>query len=519
MFVKAKLIIYNKELTTYANNPGSLLEIIVQAGIAVDAPCAGLGRCGKCRVHVIGSLQPDNIEMALLSREDIKAGIRLACRKRDIPHDLTIQLSQVREEYVRTAYKIEPADVGIAIDFGTTSIVIALINMSQGNIIAMKSILNPQRIYGADVVSRIKAGLDTAVLEQMKDRAVHAVAQEIHKLLEEIGLKNEAIKSVHMAGNTTMEHIIAGMDVSGLAKAPYKPVFTEMRHVPDLKTILGVETDDINLFPIIGGFVGGDTVASMLACTMDRTDETIALIDIGTNAEIAVGNKSSVFVSSAPAGPAFEGGEIRQGMRAQDGAIEDIHVTGDALYLDVKGDTEPEGICGSGLIRLVAELMKAGVITPQGELLDAGSIQDNLSLRVVKKDDEQAFMLYRSYEHNVYLYQSDIRALQLAKASVAAGLDLIIKLSGMKPSKLFIAGAFGNYLRPDDLKLIGMIPSDLARNAYFIGDSVIAGLKRFIINEPEVAMDNFLSHIEHIELADDPSFNKRFLSMIELKAF
>jgi uncharacterized 2Fe-2S/4Fe-4S cluster protein (DUF4445 family) len=516
MFVKTKIIINEKELTVYSEQPGNLLEIIVQAGVAIDAPCAGLGRCGKCRVNVQGELPPDNVEMAILSNAEISTGTRLACRKRHIPRDLTITIPFEMEEQVKAAYGIVSEDIGVAVDLGTTSIVISFINLSDGTIMAMHSILNPQRIYGADVVSRIDAGLDALVLEKMTVLTVSAIAREIDKMLLQIGIDANRIKSTYIAGNTTMEHIISGTDVSSLAKAPYKPVFTSMRHVPYLKAKLGIASGDVVLFPIIGGFVGGDTVASILACGMDISDEIIALIDIGTNAEIAVGNKSGIRVSSAPAGPAFEGGQIKHGMRAQAGAIEDIRIINDELTLYVKGDTEPEGICGSGLIRIVAELVKAGVITKSGELLDAESIQNNLSLRVIKKDGEQAFVLYKSYDSEICLYQSDIRALQLAKASIATGLKLITGQTGLKPSRLYVAGAFGNYLNPDDLTFIGVIPSYLAGNTYFIGDSVISGLKRFIINEPAVDMDMLLSNIKHIELADDPSFNKEFLSMLEL---
>ncbi len=516
MFVKTKIIVNDKELTIYSEHPGNLLEIIAQAGVAIDAPCGGLGRCGKCRVNVQGELPPDNVEMTILSSAEISTGTRLACRKRHIPKNLTITITSREEEPVTTTHTIVPVDISVAIDLGTTSIVIAFVNLSDGTIMAMHSILNPQRIYGADVVSRIKAGLDKLILEKMTLLTLSAITGEINKMLLEIGLDADSIKATYIAGNTTMEHIISGTDVSSLAKAPYKPAFNSIKHVPHLKANLGTTKGDLVLFPLIGGFVGGDTVASILACNMDISDEIIALIDIGTNAEIAVGNKSGIKVSSAPAGPAFEGGQIKQGMRAQSGAIEDMRIINDELTLYVKDDTEPKGICGSGLIRIVAELVRTGVISKSGELLDAESIQNNLSLRIIKKDGEQAFVLYKSYDNEICLYQSDIRALQLAKASIATGLKLLTWHSGLKPSRLYIAGTFGNYLNPEDLIFIGVIPSYLGGNTYFIGDSVISGLKRFITAEPAVDMDMLLSNIKHIELADDPSFNKEFLSMLEL---
>lgn len=519
MFVKSKIIAGDKELIVYANEPKSLLEIIAQSGISVDAPCAGLGRCGKCRVNVQGNLPQDNLETSVLSGEEIKAGVRLACRKRSIPGNLIITIPSVAEEQVKAAYKIEPADTGIAVDLGTTSIITAFVNISDGTIMAMHNMLNPQRIYGADVVSRIHAGLDRPTLEKMMHMTVNTIAEGIGTLLSEIGLEADRIRSIQIAGNTTMEHIIAGMDVSGLARAPYTPAFIHSMRIPELKKSFGVATDNISLFPVIGGFVGGDTVASILACGMDMSDDTVALIDIGTNAEVAIGNKDRIFVSSAPAGPAFEGGQIKQGMRAQDGAIEGMHIAGDDIRLDIKGDKEPRGICGSGLIRIVSELVKAGIVTDSGELLDASRIASNLALRSLTVNREQAFTLYRSYMNDVHIYQSDIRALQLAKASIAAGLSTLINNAGIKPSYLYIAGAFGNYLNPEDLGLIGMIPSELVNHTYFIGDSVISGLRRFIINDPPVAMDKLLSGIKHVELANDPAFNDRFVSMLALKPY
>ncbi len=517
MLVKTRVSTNNHEVIVHAEQPGNILEIIAQAGIALDAPCAGLGRCGKCRVRVQGELPPDSVETAVLTVEEISEGIRLACRKRHIPADLAITIPPApQEERIITAYGIVPVDIGIAIDLGTTSVVIAFINLSDGTIMAMHSILNPQRTYGADVVSRIKAGLDRGVLEKMMTLTVSSMTRDIEEMLSGIGLNGSRVKVVYIAGNTAMEHIISGMDVSSLAKAPYKPVFTGMRNIQYLKSKPGIAGAEVRLFPLISGFVGGDTVASILACGMDVSGETIALIDIGTNAEIALGNAAGILVSSAPAGPAFEGGQIRHGMRAQPGAIEDIHIVDDDVDLQVKGNAVPEGICGSGLIRIVAELVRSGVITEEGELLDAGHIEGNLSLRSVKKGDEQAFVLYKSFDREICLYQSDVRALQLAKASIATGLELLIERSGLKPARLYIAGAFGNYLNPDDLAFIGMIPPYLAGDTLFIGDSVISGLKRFIMNEPVVDMDRLLSDIRHIELADDPAFNKKYLSMLAL---
>ncbi len=517
--LKTRLVLHQRELTVYARDPGSLLEIIVQAGVAMDAPCAGIGRCGKCRVRVEGGLPPDNVERSLLPDDEIKSGIRLACRKRHLPSGLTIRLLQTEKDPARETYEVEPADMSIAVDLGTTTIVIAPINLSDGTVMAVRSILNPQRVYGADVVSRIKAALDRAVLDKMTEMTVDAISAEIRGILAAIGLGADRVRHIYVAGNTTMEHIVSGADVSGLAKAPYTPAFHDKRQVPNLASRSGVAAEIVELFPVIGGFVGGDTVASLLACAMDIADEPVALVDIGTNAEIAIGSRAGILVSSAPAGPAFEGGQIRHGMRAQDGAIEDLHLVQDSVSLDVRGGVAPAGICGSGLIRIVSELLKAGVITADGEMLRAGAIGSNLFLRVMERAGEQAFVLHRSYDREVSLYQSDVRALQLAKASIAAGLAVLMERTGVVPSSLYIAGAFGNYLRPDDLASIGMVPSGLAERTYFIGESVIAGIKRFVINRPAVDREGLLAHIRHIELADDTTFNRRFLSMLPLRAF
>lgn len=511
-----QIIFKNKELIVHSEKPGNILEIITQAGIEIDAPCAGIGRCGKCKVITQGDLTPDSVEKAILSEQEINAGIRLACRKRTIPDNLVVILTSEYEQPIFTTSVVQSVDIGIAIDLGTTSIAIAFINLSDGTIMTVHSILNPQRIYGADVISRIKSAINTNVLNSMTQLTINAITKEIKRMLSSTGIEITNIKLIYIAGNTVMEHIIAGKDVSSLAKAPYKPLFTDVEPLPALRDSLGIKNIDVSLFPIIGGFVGGDTVASILASNMDISSEYIALIDIGTNAEIAIGNKSGIIASSAPAGPAFEGGQIIHGMRAQHGAIEDIRILDDEIKLYVKDDIEPEGICGSGLIRIVTELLKAGVINPSGELLEPENVGTNLSIKIVKKGNEQAFVLYKSFNREIALYQSDVRALQLAKASISTGFELLIQHAIEKPEKLYIAGAFGNYLIPDDLVYIGMIPSFLKDKAYFIGDSVILGLKRFIVNEPKVNMDTLLSSIKHIELANEPSFNKVFLSMLEL---
>lgn len=517
MTIKTSIVINDKELIIYSEQPKSILEVLVQAGIDIDAPCAGLGRCGKCRVYIQGELLPDEIERSVLSESEIISGIRLACRKRNMSDNIIVKIIQEQEKLPKTLQKIQPVDIGIAIDLGTTTIAIAFINLSNGTIIAMHSILNPQRLYGSDVISRIRSALDHLVLRKMKQTTINSITYEIKKMLFQLNLDTSNIKKIYIAGNTTMEHIIFGADVSSLAKSPYKPVFTESKSLGDLKITLGLKDVEVKLFPVIGGFVGGDTIASILACNMDLLDEPIALIDIGTNAEIGVGNRYAISTSSAPAGPAFEGGQIKNGMRAQSGAIEDMHIINDELKLYVKGNKEPEGICGSGLVRIVSELIMSGIVTPLGELLEPEMIPSNLSLKVVKKGNEYAFTLYKSFSKEIYLYQSDIRALQLAKASISAGLVLVSKQAGVKPKKIYIAGAFGNYLKTNDLILIGMIPSYLKESTYFIGDAVISGLKRFIINEPKVDIDKLLHITRHFELADDPSFNDTFLSMLEFK--
>ncbi len=516
MSVKVRITVHNNEIIVYSENPGNLLELIAQAGVVFDAPCAGLGRCGKCRVLVQGDLPTDAVETAVLSEDEIKSGVRLACRKRRVPDGLGIAVPLVAQEHAPAREGIEPVDAGIAVDLGTTSIVVAFINLTDGTVMSMHSLLNPQRAHGADIVSRIRAGLDRTVLDRMTESVIDAVTGEIDRMLGEIGLDRKRIKTITIAGNTVMEHIISGTAVASLAKAPFRPVFTRMRHLPPVSSHLALADGSVNLFPLIGGFVGGDTVASILACSMDLSDETVALIDIGTNAEIAVGSKTGIIASSAPAGPAFEGGEIRHGMRAQRGAIDDVRVVDDTVVLSVRGDTEPEGICGSGLVRIVAELVRAGVITRDGELLDAGRIGGNLALRSIPQGNEQAFLLYRSSNREICLYQSDIRAFQLAKASIAAGLKMLMEQAGRQPARLFIAGAFGNYLNPEDLGYLGMIPLSLVPNTFFVGDSVIAGQKRFILNEPAVDMEKLLASIRHLELAGDTSFNDRFLSLLAL---
>ncbi len=516
MVVKTKIILEDKELIVHSEQPRSILEIITQTGIDMDAPCAGLGRCGRCQVYICGELPPDEVEKAILSETEINAGIRLACRNRTIPDNLVIRVTKEHKEETQTIQKIMPVDIGVVIDLGTTTIAIAFINLSNATMITMHSILNPQRVYGADVISRIKSALDQEVLKNMMRITINAITAEIKRMLSDIGLDTEYIKKIYIAGNTTMEHIISGMDVSSLAKAPYRPLFTGFRSLPELNAALGLNNVEARLFPVVGGFVGGDTIASILACNMDMSDENIALFDIGTNAEIAIGNRSFILTSSAPAGPAFEGGQIRYGMRAQAGAIEGISIIDDELKLYVKSNKEPEGICGSGLIKIVAELLRAGVITTSGELIEPEKISGNLSISVVKKENEYAFVLYRSFNREIYLYQSDIRALQLAKASISAGFELTSRQAKTRAKKLYIAGAFGNYLDTNDLVLIGMIPLYLKDTTYFIGDAVISGLKRFLINEPRVDMDKLLSITKHFELANDPSFNNVFLSMLEL---
>ena len=438
------------------------------AGLRPDAPCGGRGSCGKCRVLADG-------------REV------LACRTA-VERDVTVLLPEKAEAVILTADsgQIVEADgeskYALAFDIGTTTIAGYLLGGKTGRQLASASCLNPQVQYGADVISRIQYVLDGGA-EELKDCVRAALAGLTDRLTSGMG----PVDMTAIAGNTAMHHLLLGIDPRPLVTPPYMPAVFQAMERPGLRVL-----------PNISGFVGGDTVGCMLAARFDRREELTLLIDIGTNGEMVLGNRHRRVACSTAAGPAFEGAKISCGMRGAEGAVDHVFLENGRIDFHVIGGGEPAGLCGSGLLDLTAVLLELGQIDESGALADD---------------------TYRLPGTSVALTQRDVREVQLAKAAIRAGIELLARKMGVRVEgirEVFLAGAFGNYLTPASACRIGMIPDCLLERTHPVGNAAGEGAKMCAVSRAAfVRAQTLAEETEFLELASMPEFQDCFVDSME----
>ncbi|MBI5599730.1 MAG: DUF4445 domain-containing protein [Deltaproteobacteria bacterium] len=385
---------------------------------------------------------------------------------------------------MKIALKTAPqqAVCGIALDIGTTTLAGSLVDMGAGRRLAVVSMPNPQSRWGADVLSRINAIAEKpALLEKMQRCVIKASGGMISELLNSSGVKKNALREISAAGNSVMEHIFLGVSPEPIGAPPYRPVFKEARRMSaaaagfDLPPAVMLYT-----FPLIGGFVGGDSVAVMLSTAITKAKDIGAslIIDIGTNSEIIACTPKGIFTTSAAAGPAFEGGNISGGMTAGKGAVRGVVIGDHGIKLDVVGGGSPAGICGSGVIDALAGLLDKGVIEPSGRIRNPDEVPSALADRIKPSTGGNAFVLSRSASHRIAVTQKDVRMLQVAKAAIRAGITVLLKKAGVGPedvTRVFIAGAFGGNLKKEALARIGVLDMIWLDRVLSVGDAVLEG--------------------------------------------
>lgn len=420
----------------------------------------------------------------------------------------------VRNNEIIAIIPLHSKPLGLAVDLGTTKIAGYLVDLNNGSTIVSKGIMNPQINYGEDVINRLLYALKSAAQAR---KLQHLVAQAINELASdlcaEIGAKAEHIVEAVIVGNTAMHHLLLQLPVNQLSNTPF---------LPAVSTALDIKSRDVGLhiapgayihvLPNIAGYVGADHVAMLLAITNnDKQGLTLAL-DIGTNTEVSLIDNKRIFTVSCASGPAFEGGHIKFGMRAADGAIEKVHLIENDVKYETIGGVAPAGICGSAIIDTIAELYLAGIINRGGKLND-----DHPRVRTTKKMRE--FILVSEEERDgqptITVTQKDIREIQLAKAAIRAGIQILLEATGTTEEKLeqvIIAGAFGTYINLTSAISIGMLPSLPLKRFSQVGNAAGMGAKIALISKSKRAEAQALcSHVKYIELATSPNFNKIFI--------
>lgn len=501
-----------KTYSLSVKNNESILNALMAKDSSFGAVCGGTGRCGKCKIRVVeGYLPATPSDHAYFTEEELHRGMRLSCRAYPSePVQIELQFKGDAGFRAVADYSLEKTKgtgkengtFGIAADIGTTTIAIQVISLPSGSPLATYTDMNHQRNYGADVISRIKASS-----EGKKDILRRSVQQDlakgIRRAVKDSGILPEQVTEIAIAGNTTMIHLLMGYDCRGLGEFPFTPVNVNM--IEDTyENILGDHflSARVRILPGISAFVGGDITAGLYTCDIDQSEAYSLLIDLGTNGEIALGNRDKIIVSSTAAGPAFEGGNITWGTGSIEGAISGVTITKQGPIIRTINDKTPTGICGTGVIETVSELLR-------NELADeTGCLDDEYF-------DDGYPLAKNSEGEDIVLTQKDIREIQLAKSAVRAGIETIFLRYGIQKdevSHVYLAGGFGYKLDCGKAIAIGMIPTEFAGKVVAIGNSSLGGAVKCLLEEDGFQRTSAICQCaKEINLSADKDFNELYV--------
>lgn len=412
--------------------------------------------------------------------------------------------------------------LGLAIDIGTTSVVTTLIELESGEQLASVSSLNPQAVFGGDLMSRIAfAQFNPTNLRKLQTRVLGLLNQHVEEACRSSGALAKWIYKVVVVGNTCMHHLLLGIDPSYVGLAPYAPVMRHPLVVPAREVRLKVAPEaPVCLLPIVAGFVGADAVAVALATRIGDTPSLRVAVDIGTNGEVLLGSSARLWACSAPAGPALEGAQIRHGMRGAVGAIDRVTVDDD-IHVHTIGEAPPLGICGSGLIDLLAGLLDAGVVDWTGliDLERRDTWPRPLRDRARRRGESREIVVVGPGDggapREIVLTQDDVRQVQLAKGAIASGIAMLQHIAGVTAeavTELMLAGGFGNYVSIASAVRIGLIPALPADRIRYVGNAASLGAQMCLLSETERARaERLAQRIEHVSLAAHPDFETLFV--------
>jgi len=415
---------------------------------------------------------------------------------------------------------------GIAFDIGTTTVVGYLVDLRTGEELSAVAKTNPQIIHGDDVISRIEfVQKQKDGLEKLQREIVNTLNEIIRETAQKAGINKNNIYETIIVGNTCMHHLFLGLNPSNIAPAPYIPVIKEsfclkVKDIPELELNL---TANIYVLPNISAFIGADIVAGVLSTSMWREEKIVLFVDLGTNGEVVLSSKKRLWACSTAAGPAFEGARISSGMRAIEGAIEKVKMTNKSVNWQTINDIKPKGICGSGLVDLVCEMVKLGLISKSGKIINRKScppkISEEIKKRIIKSKEGNKFLLVKGDKAEggkpIYLTQRDIRELQLAKAAIYAGIKILLKVVGISPDniqEILLAGAFGNFIDKESARRIGLIPHLPLRRIKFIGNAAGTGAEMSLLSKKMREVTQEISKkVKYIELSSRPDFQEEFI--------
>jgi len=419
------------------------------------------------------------------------------------------------DEHLLSAESGDTSDrcFGLAIDLGTTTVVGSLIDLAKGEVLAERSLLNRQSVFGADVISRIAYTTGSDIRRQeMQIAVLETLNQLILGLSDESGVDERQIYQAIVVGNPTMLHLLLGIDAHPIAVAPFVTTFSSEQDLEAAELKLAIHPGArVQTLPFIGAYVGADTVGGLLATDLLRSEKRRLFVDVGTNSEIVLGSADGVWACSAPAGPAFEGGRILGGMMASEGAIFRVEL-GEQVDLSVVGEGAPKGICGSGLIQAIAELGRVGLLESSGRLRRPEEVPEHpLVSRLVEIDGVRAFQL----ADGVALTQVDIREVQAAKGAISTGITVLLETAGLGIEDLdevLLAGSFGSAIDPGSARALGLVPRVDLKKIQSVGNTALEGAKMSLLSFRERQMARGIpSRVDYVELSAMADFNDRYL--------
>ncbi|MDO8964118.1 MAG: ASKHA domain-containing protein [Coriobacteriia bacterium] len=504
-------------------------EAATTAGVTIATPCGGLGRCGSCRVHATGGLRsPGPAEREALGAA-VLTGARLACKARvEGPGDVLVRVEAAGAMRVLTSgvgrtYVVEaPSErgltcapgirpLGVAIDIGTTTIAVRLLDLVSGEVLGETGAANPQSAWGHDVLTRVSHGL-AGEADTLRD----VVCREIERLVSEIAntpaLSDGSVCEAVIVGNPTMTHLFLGVDLTPLATAEAVGSLVAAVELDAASAGLPSLADArVHVGPAVSGFVGADAVAGALAIDIMGRTHGVLFADLGTNGEVLLAAEGRLLASSAAAGPAFEGGGVSSGMRAESGAIERVWEVGGSLGHSTIGDAPARGLCGSGLLDLVAVLLEAGAIDEGGRMQATGPLG-----HLVRETPEGRVF---DVTHDVALTQQDVRQVQLAKAAVEVAIEVLLAETGLgydDVREVVVAGGFGAGLRPSALVRLGVLPATWAERVTFAGNAALDGASAMLLSSAARAEAGRIATAAlTVPLAERFDFQARFLASLE----
>lgn len=514
----------------------TILEAARAANVAIESPCNGTGTCGQCKVRInrqsivlscciqveddisvelINNQQNRNLKI-LSYGKSLASALESFIKKEFLEEENKTLIYAGKELLTVEAGNTEQENYGLVVDIGTTTLVASLVDINTGQELATVSALNPQSLHAEDVLSRIKFASDNKGLQLMHCELVKEINRMINEMVNRVQVSKGNIYEVVFSGNTAMLHLATNTNPSSLGKYPYTPQIFGGQHLK-----LGEHSLDIArlgliyLPPIISAYVGADIISGILATDISNQKGITLLVDIGTNGEIVLGVDGKLLAASTAAGPAFEGVNITCGMRAGQGAVELFNLAEDgSIEVKTIGESPAIGICGSGLLDIIGELVDHGVINRNGRFVDGGDIPTALQGRLLKQEGKTVF----DVAEGVYLSQKDIRQVQLAKGAIRAGIESLLQAKGIQAcevDKVLIAGSFGYHLRAKSLINIGLLPEEFADKIEFIGNTSKSGGQAFLLNKSyRQQMGKIANQVEVLELANYKDFNKVFINCL-----